>query len=470
MIGLAVAACESNPTETEADVIVVGAGIAGLSAALEAGAAGVGVVVVEWSSVAGGHAVKAGGFALVDTPLQRNKGHADSPDLAFRDLMAWGENADADWVRQFVERSRAEVHDWLSGKGVRFNILIDTPEDSVPRFHFAGGTAVNVIVPLLREALTRDNIHWAMNSRAEELIAADDGVIVVRVRDSRTGDARLISAAAVVLATGGFQSNPDLVRRYWPATIDRPDKLLIGAGHRATGDGLRVGRSFGAAVTRIDDQVTFINGLPNPREPTRGLHVTNPASIWVNARGDRFVNERDTTRVTEAAVLGMSPQTHWMIFDARGRRKLQIRGAEWLNRRSIVTEILDNPRVAARAESIAELAAEAGLPPDRLRATVERYNDFIAAGRDEDFRRFGDADPITDSALQSSPYYALQLWPMTRKNLGGLAIDLEARALGAGGAPVPGLFAAGEVTGVAGINGRHGGSGTFLAPSGLMGR
>jgi len=463
-------ACDKQPVRADADVIVVGGGIAGIAAALEASSAGARVLVIERSSVPGGHAVRAGGFALVDTPLQRKKGHADSPDLAYSELMAWGEDADAQWVRQFAEQSRSEIHDWLTALGVRFNILLATPEGSLPRFHFAGGPAVNVVVPMLREALRRDNIRWSMNSRVEKLTRPDRGIIAVQARNARSGAMQVFEAAAVVLATGGFQGNLELVRENWPTNIEAPTRLLLGVGPHAMGDGLELGLSIGASVERLDDQVTFINGLPNPRTPARGLHVTNPASIWVDARGRRFVDESATTKTTEAAVLGLSPQTHWMIFDAQGRRKLRIRDAEWLNPASITSEILDNPQVAGKADTIAALAAATGLPPDELEATVARFNAFVAAAKDDDFRRFGTDDGSPPGALTTPPYYALQLFPMTRKNLGGLAIDLRTRAIDADGTPVDGLFAAGELTGVAGINGSHGGSGTFLAPSVLTGR
>jgi predicted oxidoreductase len=469
-IACALTACGPDAPSTDADVIVAGAGIAGLAAALEASDAGATVLVIEWSSVPGGHAVRAGGFAMVDTALQREKGHADSPDLAYQELMAWGEDADPAWVRIFAERSGPDVYDWLTALGARFSILLPTPESSVPRFHFAGGTAVNVVVPMTRAALARDNIRWAMRTRVAALASDDAGIFTVRTRDARTGAERTFAAPAIVLATGGFQGSLELVRRHWPRDLAFPDRLLLGVGAHAMGDGMRLGAAVGAAARRLEDQVTFVNGLPNPRAPHRGLHVTNPASIWVDAGGKRFVDESASSKHVEAAVLALSPQTHWMVFDASGRRKLRIRDAEWLNPRSIAAEILDNPTVAVTADTIPDLAAAAGLPAAALQATVDRYNAFVAAETDDDFGRFGDGRGSADAALASPPFYALQLFPMTRKNLGGLALDTRARALDARGQPIPGLFAAGELTGVGGINGSHGGSGTFLAPSVLIGR
>ncbi|TDJ44449.1 MAG: FAD-dependent oxidoreductase [Gammaproteobacteria bacterium] len=468
LVACTLAACDPEPMRTDADIIVVGAGIAGLSAALEASGAGADtrVILIETSSMPGGHAVQAGGFALVGTPLQEKKGHADSPEIAYRDLMAWGEDADPAWVRLFADRSRVDIHDWLTALGVNFNILLDTPETTVPRFHFAGGTAVNVIVPMLREAYGRKNLRFVMNARVDDLIDLD-GAIGVRHRNTRTGKSGVLLAPSVILATGGFQSNLEVVRAHWPVALAAPERLLIGAGHNATGDGISIAQAYDVSLHRMDHQVTFINGLPNPRDPTRGLHVTNPAALWVDASGRRFVNEAADSKQTEAAGLALTPQTHWLIFDAQGRRKLRLRGAPWLNPKTIANEILGDPDTTHRADTIAALAVVAGLPAAALPATVDRYNRFVAAGRDEDFQRFPGADGV---ALTTPPYFAMQLFPMTRKSLGGLTIDLQGRVVDDTGQAIDGLYAAGELTGVAGINGSHGGSGTFLAPSVLTGR
>jgi flavocytochrome c len=470
---LCVVACSSETPIADADVIVIGAGIAGISAALEASAGGARVLVIEASSVAGGHAVKAGGFAMVGTPLQERKGHEDTPDIAFDDLMAWGEDADPQWVRYFVENSRTEIYDWLTAMGVKFTILLDTPEGTVPRFHFAGGTSVRVIVPMLRAAVERENIRFLLNTSAEELIGSSGTLTGVRVRNTRTGKQQVFRAATIILSTGGFPSNLDMVRANWPERADepvaQPEQLLIGSGKYAMGAGIDLGRDLDAALYRMDHQVVFVNGLPDPRDPARGLKTENPQSIWVNSEGKRFVNEAADSKLTEAAGLALSPQTHWMIFDAKGQKQLRIRGAAWLTPASTVAEILDNPVIGHKSASIWELARAIGVPADNLQATVASYNEAVKTGEDLDFQRFtGNGRPAT--AISEPPYYALQLFPMTRKSMGGLEIDLQARVIDTKGNPIAGLYAAGELTGVAGINGSHGGSGTFLAPSVLIGR
>jgi predicted oxidoreductase len=471
---LALGGC--NPPATggrDADVIVIGAGIAGLSAALEAESYGARVLVIEANSVAGGHAVKAGGFALVDTPLQQAKGYRDSPDIAFRDLMAWGEDADAWWVRHYADNARSQVHDWLASMGVKFAMVLDTPEDTVPRFHFTRGAAVSAVVPMIREALQRERIEFLWNTEVTGILRRDGVIAGVRTRRTRFAGERQYQAPAVIITTGGFQNNLALVRRNWTSRLPAPARLLAGAGQFATGSGLTLAEPLGAAFARLDHQVTFVNGLPDPRDPNRdhGLLVQNPSAIWVDSTGRRFTNEAAPSKVTDRAVLSLSPATHWLIFDASGAKRLTIRGAAWLSTATVRSEILENPALIRKADDIPALARAAGLPPEALMDTVQRFNRFVEQGMDTDFGRI--APGMTETpplAIRKAPFYAVQLFPMTRKSMGGLAIDREARVLGGAGQLIRGLFAAGEVTGVAGINGSFGGSGTFLGPSVLTGR
>ncbi len=467
-------ACSKESAPVDADVIVIGSGIAGLAAALEASSAGARVLVIETSSVSGGHAVKAGGFALIGTPLQEKKGFADTPEIAYRDLMAWGEDPDPEWARLFVDSARREIHDWLVDLGVKFTILIDTPENSVPRFHFAGGKATRVVVPMLREAVTRSNLNFVMNAKAQELTVTENHLYQLAVRDTRTGAHRQYLAPTIVIATGGFQSNLNLVREnFRPDKSAAPERLLIGSGPFATGEGLQLGQAVNAKLTRMNRQVIFINGLADPRNPQRGLATDNSMAIRVAADGHRFVNEAADPKTLESAVMRLDRPMHWLVFDQRGLKQLRIRDAVWLNRDTLADEILGDPNITHRGDTIAALAVAAGLPEDALQATVNRYNTLVENGEDLDFGRFDPASKKTMRKVQAiavPPFYAIRLLPMTRKSMGGLAIDINAQVTGSDDRPIRGLFAAGEVTGVAGINGSHGGSGTFLAPSVLTGR
>jgi flavocytochrome c len=467
---LAVASC-TRPLP-DADVIIVGGGIAGISAALEAGANGRSVLVIDANSVGGGHAVKAGGFALVGTPLQERKGYQDSPEIAERDLLAWGEDADPEWVRRYVRASRTEVHDWLTAFGVRWGFILDTPEHSVPRFHFANGSALNVVVPLMRAAFGQANLEFRWNTEAVALLRTGSAVTGMRVRDLRTGISTELRAPAVIIATGGWQSDLEFVRRNWRSDVPAPARLYAGAGYYATGSGIRLGTEAGAATTRMDHQVTFTTGLPDPRDPTgsRALLSQNPSAIWVNSSGQRFISETAPSKDADDAVLKLQPATHWLIFDSDGIKTLRVRDGVWLGNPEGIEPLMALGLIR-RAESIATLADVAGLPAPALQATVERWNAAVLAGNDADFGRFSPAKPDRSArGIGRAPFYAMQLFPMTRKSMGGLAIDADTRVVDEAGRAIPGLYAAGEVTGVAGINGSYGGEGTFLGPSVYLGR
>lgn len=458
--------------DPDADIIVVGAGIAGIAAALEAEGHGARVLVLDMNSVPGGHAVKAGGFALVDTPLQRQKGYADSAEVAARDLLAWGEDADAGWVRRYVAASGPEVGDWLAGLGVRWAFILDTPEHSVPRFHFAAGSALNAVVPMLRVAMTRPGIEWRLGTQVLELTRRRGRVTGVVARNLRSGEERRYTAGAVVIATGGFQGNPALVRASWRPDIALPPRIYVGGGYFANGSGLALGRDAGAALVRMTDQVTFTTGLPDPRDPTgtRGLLTQNPAAIWVNAAGLRYVAENAPSKLADDATLRQPDAAHWIVFDADGAKTLRVRDAVWLGGASAAATLASAPGVT-RADSVAALASATGLPAAALEATVARWNAALATGDDREFGRFAPDRPDREARpIARPPFTAIRLYPLTRKSLGGLAIDAGTHVLDARGRAIPGLFAAGEATGVAGINGRYGGEGTFLGPSVWQGR
>lgn len=466
------AACSGLKSSADADVIVVGAGIAGLSAALEAADQGASVMVLEINSVGGGHAVKAGGFALVDTALQRKKGIKDSPDLAWADLLRWGEDPDPYWSRRYAEESGPEVYDWLTQLGVNFRLVLDTPEDTVPRFHFTRGTAVHAVVPMMREALSRPNIRFSWNTRVTDLMINDNRVTGVLTRNERSGIEQSFRSNSVILSTGGFQNNLDMVRANWGAGAS-PEQIYKGAGHFATGDGYRLAAQGGSAFRRMDRQVTFYGGIPNPRDPDGGTghFAQNPAAVWLDNHGRRFVNETADSKTIETAVTRLESPHYWMVFDAKGSRRFNLRGSPWITKAVLRREFLDNPDIVLKAASLEELAKLTGLPEHDLTASIQIWNRMLFAGTDYQFGRFSKTYwPRSTLQIEEPPFYAVRLSPLTRKSMGGPAINNRGQVITETGAPVAGLYAAGELTGVAGINGSHGGSGTFLGPSVLTGR
>lgn len=475
MAGLTLVLTSCGQQEPElrfaADAIVVGAGLAGLSAAVEMGRGGVDVLVVEMNSMAGGHAVMAGGVAIVGTPVQENAGFLDSPDLAYEDWMEWTEDGDPKWTRFYVENSREMIYDWATELGVEFVRAAPAHANSVPRFHFTAGRAVHLVLPIYRTALSLPSVSFQWNKRAERLIVENGRIAGVVVRDLRTDEVITLRAPNVVLATGGFESDLERVLANWTPGLPDPQRLLIGSAVSATGSGHDMAVAAGAALTKMNRHYIYVNGLVSPRDPEgiRALTAGNDSSIWVNAQGERFTNEAGFDKDILVDLLNQDGSTYWAIFDENTRDDFGSRGAAWLNTATDGHPLLDNPDTANKAQSLEELAAMAGLPSETLIASVQRFNRMVEAGVDTEFGRFGQVGNVPPKIAQP-PFYAVQMFPMTRKSMGGVAIDMQGRALNDEGRVLPGLYAAGEINGSVGINGKHGMDGMFLGPALLTGR
>ena len=463
-----------SQTPQDPDVIIVGAGISGLSAALEAARGGVNVHIVDVWSVYGGHAVMSGGgVAIIDSDFQRAHGIADSPELASGDFFSRGEDPDPYWVDYYTRNSRTELGQWLESLGVRWLSLNPQPGNSVRRFHRTDGRGLGLVTPIFREVLRHPNVSFRWNFRVTELLVEQGRVAGIRGEDTRSGEASELRAPRVLLATGGFQSNLEMVRRFWPAHLAEPGELLIGSGLNSVGSGHDLAREAEAGFHRMDRQWNYPWGLPHPQYPGEGraLAARNEVSIWVNGDGRRFVNELADPTVLLAAVVAQRPSTYWAIFDDDDNERFYVSGSGWDNFQRIREEILDNAVLTSQAATLAELAAAIGLDAGRMATTVARYNAMVDQGLDEDFGRFASADDLVPLArIDQPPFYAIQFFPMTRKSLGGVRVGRQMRVVREDGTLIPGLYASGELTGFAGVNGSAGLEGTFLGPAILTGR
>ena len=455
------------------DVIVVGAGIAGLSAALEAGRGGANVLVVDMASVFGGHAVMAQGLLnIVSTPDQIEAGIEDSPELAARDFMVWGEDADAAWVRYYTKNSRTEVFDWLTGMGVRFDGIGRPPGNSVARAHSVRGRGIALIASIYRECLETPTISFRWNVKLDALISRPEGVRGVCVTELRTGRSLEIEAkAAVIVATGGFQSNLDLVRKALGRTSPQSGRILAGGGINAMGSALAILQQGGGVTERLDHQWNYLTGVPDPRFPAteRGILVFVP-SMWVNALGQRFMSENASPKEGLPTVFAQPGGTFWAIFGQEALQSFYVSGSDWGDYQRIENLIINNPNVVKRGETLAELCSKTGLPVTDLEQALSRFNALVAMGEDEDFHTFDRKSGWRRGPIKGPPFYALQCFPLARKSLGGVVVDSSSRVLNAERVPIPGLFAVGEVSGFGGINGKAGLEGTFLGPALVQGR
>ena len=459
------------------DVIIVGAGISGLSAALDLGRGGAKVLVIDMASVFGGHAVMSqGSLSIVDTPTQRAAGFKDSPELAFQDFHRWGEDPATDWVRYYVDNSKRDIYDWVDELGVRFSEVVASSGNSVPREHQPIGRGIGLVTPIYRTCLELGTIDFLWNSKVSQLLTVDGRVVGVLIRDMRTGAERKLLGKAVILATGGFQSNLDMVREFWPAEFRFPERILAGSGKNSIGLGHQMAKAVGGELVRMDYQWNYFTGLPDPRAPgsNRGLNATNLYGILVNDEGRQFVNFHSWAKEGMPALLKQKNATCWCIFDEASKSNFSVSGSDWADFKKVDKLILQNKALVKRADTLEELAKLSGLPVQTLLATVARYNELVDQGEDKDFGRFGPGkSTFSNSAspkISTPPYYAMQTYPLTRKSMGGVAIDLSCRVVDKQKKAIPGLYAVGELTGLAGINGKAALEGTFLGPCIVTGR
>ncbi|NIA26651.1 MAG: FAD-dependent oxidoreductase, partial [Desulfobulbaceae bacterium] len=270
-LGAGLVACGERQSGAgkDSDVIVVGAGLSGLSAAVEMGRSGLNVLVIDMNSVAGGHTMLAGGVAMAATPLQERLGIEDSAELAYDDWMGWSKDGDAEWTRYYAANSRKMIYDWVTEMGVEFVRVVPSHGNSVPRFHFTQGRAAHLVLPIYRTALGMPNISFLWNARAQELLVEGERVTGVAVKDLRGGGVRRLTADNVVLATGGFQSDVERVLANWIPGLPRPDRLLIGSAISATGSGHDMAADAGAALAKIDRHFIYVNGVLDPRDQQR---------------------------------------------------------------------------------------------------------------------------------------------------------------------------------------------------------
>jgi uncharacterized protein len=443
----------TQSSSANSDLIIVGAGLAGISAALEAGRSGAKVLVIDEASIFGGHAVmSAGDVSIIDTPLQRSNNIHDSPALAYDDFIRWGVDADPAWVRYYVDHSRAEIYDWLTALGVKFKGVGRYPGNSVPRAHNTGGLGLGLVRPVYLECLRNPNITFVWNTEATRLLLQRGAVRGLRGKNLRTGEVEEFRSQAVILATGGFESNVDLALEHWPADLPKPRTLLAGSGVNSLGSGLKLATDVGATLSHLDHQWNYERGLPDPRYPgmNRGLNASVDG-MRVNLLGHELTTQGAASDELLRQVLNEPGATYWTIFDEKLKHTFGVSGSDWGNFDAIQHLILDNPTIVKKASSLDDLASQTGIPAEALKQSVSEHNE-------------------RGPRIETAPYYAARFYPMTRKSMGGIVIDLGARVLDRQSRPIPGLYAAGEAAGEAGINGKRALEGTFLGPAVVTGR
>ncbi|MEZ9539066.1 flavocytochrome c [Shewanella sp. 10N.286.51.B8] len=426
-------ALAAAPKDT-VNVVVIGSGGAGFSAAVSAHDNGAKVILVEKEPVIGGNAkLAAGGMNAAWTDQQKAKDITDSVDLMVKDTMKGGRDLnDPELVDVLASHSKGSV-DWLTAMGADLTDVGRMGGASVNRSHRptgGAGVGAHVIQVLYDNAVKRD-IDMRLNTRGIEILKDDKGNVKGLLVKGMYKGYYWIKADAVVLATGGFGKNNDRV-----AKLDPKLKGFVSTNQPgATGDGIDVAGNAGAAMKDLQ----YIQAHPT-LSVKGGVMVTEAVrgngAILVNREGKRFVNEITTRDKAAAAILNQTGKTAYLIFDDSVRKSL-----------SKIDKYI-GLGVAPSANSLVELGKLENIDGKALTETVARYNSLVKAGKDTDFER-----PNLPRALNEGNYYAIEVTPGVHHTMGGVMIDSKSEILNAKKQVIPGLYGAGEVTG--GVHGAN---------------
>lgn len=455
------------------DVIVIGSGAAGLSAAVAATEHGAGsVLVVEAEGQPGGSSRLAGGVIMGSgSRAQRAAGIEDEPENLVHEYLALnGWDVTAGPVRRWAMRT-GETIDWLADHGVRFfDRLIFGGDERQARSHCVDGGGQS-LVDSLYAAARAGGIEFAFGRRVEGLVVADGAVTGIESAGER------LTADAVVVATGGFGAAPELLRQYFPSAWVPGWSWYIGADS-ARGDHFSFAAAIGAQITGFD------RGL---RTLDPGLARLNEAflpgwAVLVGPDGRRLVDETAPYGLLDQVVRAHGDRA-FVVFDEAALRPPAELAARYrdtykqvwpnhppfrtknYNADIIDTHLRDGGDRVYRADSLTELAGVLGVDPQGLSGEIARYNEFAAVGNDRDHGKAGKFL----LPLATPPFYGIEVRPLTiNLTACGLRIDDHARVVGEDGAPIAGLFAAGECTG--GIIKTYIGSGNSLANACGFGR
>lgn len=379
----------------QADVVVIGGGLAGLVVTAELADAGRRVLLLDGEATVGGQAVwSLGGLFLVDTPEQRRLGVRDSIDLAYADWVASAEFSDdaADvwarrWARAYVEAAGTELSPWLRGMGISFFPLVqwaergggpaDGPGNSAPRFHVVWGTGPGVLQPFLRRVEARQ-VEGLVDLRVGHRVRAltvDDGRVTGCVARNLVDDSDVTATGdAVVVATGGIGGNHELVRRWWPDELGAPpDDLLQGVPDFVDGSGMLLAQDAGANVINVGRMWNYPEGLGH-HTPVWSRHavriLAGPGSLWLDARGRRLPPPLypgvDTLRALQHLTTGGNPHS-WLLLNHRiAASELRLSGSA------------HNPDLTGR--SVALLLKRAlPRPSDPVQAFIDHSPDVLTA-------------------------------------------------------------------------------------------
>lgn len=433
------------------DVVVIGSGGAGMTAAIAAKQAGASVAIFEKMPVIGGNTTKSsGGMNASETKFQKEQGIEDTNDLFYEESLKGGKGTnDPELLRYMVDNS-AEAIDWLDSIGITLSDISFSGGFSVARIHRpADGSAVGgYLVDGLYNNLMENEIPIFVNSDVTEIIEKDGAAAGVKV--TVESKKKTVSAKAVVDAAGGFGANMEMITKLKPEL----DGYVTTNQEGATGDGIALAQKLGAATVQLDQiQIHPTVYQEKGKEPFLVSEaIRGEGAILVNAQGKRFYNEMETRDNVSAAINALSEGYAYVVFD------------QDLREHSKSIDTYEEKGMTVKADTIEELAKEIGVSEENLKATVESWNKYVADKNDTEFGR----NTGMDRDMSKAPYYAIKVSPGIHHTMGGLKINTNTEVLKEDGSAIPGLFAAGEVTG--GVHGSNRMGGNAVADIVIFGR
>ena len=494
-------AVESDATAedstVDADVVVVGAGGAGMTAAITAAAEGKSVVILESQSMVGGNSVRATGgmnagktvyqdenefgesagvektlktaaekyadnetiTALAKTvseqwaAYQANPtGYFDSVELMELDTMIGGKGINDPELVETLCANSADAIDWLDEHGITLHNVSSFGGASVKRIHRpvnAEGKTVSVgsyMIPLLQENCEKAGVKMMLDTTATEILTDANGAAVGVKATGASGETVTVNAKAVVLATGGFGANLDMVVKYKPELKG----FMTTNAPGIQGQGIEMAQAIGAATVDMDQ----IQIHPTVEANTAALiteGLRGDGAILINEEGQRFIDEVGTRDVVSAAEIAQTGSYSWLVVDqAMADASSVIQG--YIKKGYTVT-----------GATYEELGKAMGVDAAAFAETMEKWNGYVEAKNDPDFGRTSFANP-----LNTAPYYAVKVTAGVHHTMGGLKINANTEVLNEKGEVIPGLFAAGEVTG--GVHGANRLGGNAVADFTVFGR
>jgi flavocytochrome c len=471
---------------TQYQIIIVGAGSAGMCCAIRAAERGLHVLVIEKDTVVGGTLhLTAGHLSGGGTRRQKFKGIDDSPQKHFEEVMRISQNtANPEIVRLATELAPKTI-DWLEDNGFEFApetpaIIYGHAPYSTPRTYWgnqdyeggristAGITIFNTLKPLWDKYVKEGKITILLEHKLTSLVKIDNKVVGIKALHD--GKESIFHGKNIVLTTGGYASNYEFFKRVTP---DHP-RLISTARETSTGDGIIAAQAIGAKFKGAEMHNSTLGGIE--LEPMSGrtdfwkqwARVSNsvdrkPREIYVNEQAERFINEYEPNPdVREKLVHKQSGRRFWLIFDETALMSGASIIPQWTQEK-IKDECL-NEKAMWSANTISELAQKIGLDSDKLSKTVNNFNQNCKDKSDPFFGR-NLTNEETVFPVQNAPYYAILTYAYSLITFGGLATNNKLQVLNEDNQPIEGLYAAGEIMGVSSTSGDAFCGGMVLTPA-----